>query len=57
MNESIIDREFLIDLTFSNNDRLVFGGTFDETGTQAAGTWQMRILGNTCSGTWQGAPL
>jgi uncharacterized protein YjdB len=56
-SQPIIDREFLIDVTFSNGDRLVFGGTFDETGTQASGTWQMTIFGNTCSGTWQGAPL
>jgi hypothetical protein len=53
----ITNNEFGMDVTAAGGDRFVFGGTFDQSGTQASGDWQVTLSGNTCSGTWQGAPL
>jgi hypothetical protein len=53
----ITNNEFGMDETDPDGNRFVFGGTFDQSGTQASGTWLLTVLGNTCTGTWQGTPL
>ena len=53
----ITNRQFSIDHTdFMSGDRFVFAGTFSALGDQASGTWEVTLSGNTCSGTWVGAP-
>jgi uncharacterized protein YjdB len=52
---TISDRQFSLDHTAGLN-RYVFAGTFDDSGTQASGTWDITLSGTTCSGSWQGVP-
>ena len=51
----IADRQFTFDSAGTWYE-YVFAGAFDETGTQASGTWDVTFYGTTCSGTWEGAP-
>ncbi len=49
----ITGKQFNLERTSSNDWEIIIEGSFDVTGTQASGTWQISSGGTTCaSGTW-----
>jgi hypothetical protein len=53
----ITDSQFTIETTFDPNFEMTLSGTFDETGTNASGSWEAISYGTICSGTWDASPL
>ena len=54
----ITDGQFTVDTTLGPMTPwdVVIHGEFDQTGTQASGTWEISSAGTVCSGTWESSP-
>jgi PKD repeat protein len=48
----ITNRKFTISNTLSPTTEMTIGGTFEQSGTRASGTWELVSEGTPCSGTW-----
>lgn len=53
----ISNRSFEIENYLDPNRKmqLTIKGTFSDSGVQASGSWEAKIYGSTCSGSWQGS--